>query len=179
MNNWTWWWWWWCSCSLFMLTTTSTNSLTECMWPVASTKSSGLSCCSISHIPEMLVIVVINMLKQFMINDIFNITTTSSSPWTRPGLGAVPHALQDGGRHNRQNIISIVTIGNWWPLSFFLPRKEPLQSLMLSKVVILTFVIVIVGIVTRVILLPLSQFVLLFFYTFNIVLGMPPVPHAV
>ena len=50
---------------------------------------------------------------------------------------------------------------------------------MLSKVVILTFVIVIVGIVTRVILLPLSQFVLLFFYTFNIVLGMPPVPHAV
>ena len=65
---------------MFMLTTTSTNSLTECMWPVASTKSSGLSCCSISHIPEMLVIVVINMLKQFMINDIFNITTTSSSP---------------------------------------------------------------------------------------------------
>ena len=65
---------------MFMLTTTSTNSLTECMWPVASTKSSGLSCCSISHIPEMLVIVVINMLKQYMINDIFNITTTSSSP---------------------------------------------------------------------------------------------------
>ena len=65
---------------MFMLTTTSTNSLTECMWPVASTKSSGLSCCSISHIPEMLVIVVINMLKQFMINAIFNITTTSSSP---------------------------------------------------------------------------------------------------
>ena len=103
---------------MIMFTTTSTNSLTECMCPVASTKSSGLSCCSISHIPEMLVIVVINMLKQFMINDIFNITTTSSSPWTRPGLGTVPRALQDGGRHNCQNIISIVTIGNWWSLSF-------------------------------------------------------------
>ena len=64
---------------MFMLTTTSTNSLTECMWPVASTKSSGLSCCSISHIPKMLVI-VINMLKKIMINDIFNISTTSSSP---------------------------------------------------------------------------------------------------
>ena len=43
---------------------TSTNSLTECMWPVASTKSSGLSCCSISHMPEitsisLLIIIII------------------------------------------------------------------------------------------------------------------------
>ena len=103
---WIWWWWWWCSCSLFMLTTTSTNSLTECMWPVASTKSSGLSCCSISHIPQMLVN-VINMLKIS-----WSMTSSTLPP-------SHHHPEQDHGY-----VCSTSWCPRWWLSHLSLPLSE-------------------------------------------------------
>ena len=65
---------------------TSTNSLTECMCPVARTKSSGLSCWSMSHIPG-----------QGLSSSLSLSSASSSSLFTFhiiPGMPPVPHAVQ-------------------------------------------------------------------------------------